>query len=224
MFTRRTLKTERASIDQTAIDWMLGLYNRALGKAQTDRFMNDARRRTMDRIGRLVQQGETWQRDLVKLSGLPYQNLAAQNNCLMALTRPVTMLAMHGDDANEPHAKFDIGEYLIVIPDKIFYGAGINTIHMIPRRRPKALHRHPHHIVRDDNAPETGKPTDWKCGTCWGMFGGIMGTLQGDFEVVEMLRILAMFVARYNTGHSLAYWDRDKELQSFMTLVEGRML
>jgi hypothetical protein len=135
-------------------------------------------------------------REITKLRSLPYAAFDYQNykgrEFLYGKTKEIIITA-------SARQKYDAGEYGVYAPLSRLVEGSLNSNvswHFIPFREPKSHQRTPHHHNGWHN--EGLHPLETNSATCWGSFGPVIPSILEDGDVVELFRILYIYVSRYD--------------------------
>jgi hypothetical protein len=115
---------------------------------------------------------------------------------LVAKTKPVSI--------RTGRSLWDMGAYTVYIPIKSLKNSSYAEFHFVPEYKPMTNSRHPHHTAWDITGIIAAVPTEKDPHVCWGGFNGIIGSLVSDFDIVEIFRIITVYLGRYNAGSPLA--------------------
>jgi hypothetical protein len=113
------------------------------------------------------------------------------------------------------YRKYDLGVYWVFVPLVDILSGSLNRIHFIPEREKNTHLRHQHHFVRVEGegrfyGPQNERgvrPLQAMPSTCWGNFPGVLTGCMSDGDIVELLRVLYLFVTNLNPGSPLIHFD-----------------
>lgn len=99
---------------------------------------------------------------------------------------------------------FNMGNYIIGIPERAFCHTDLQSIHMVPLKRMDTNYRHFHHIaVHPDDHPANSyiHPFSKDPRTCWGTIGAMMLDALADVDLLAAFNTCKVFL------ESVAYND-----------------
>ena len=165
------------------------------------------------------QQSQTgFEKFITRLKRLEYRYFSAIKNkgnvYLKAETHPLVI--DYPDRKNHPE-KYAIGPYAIYLNFDGLLRGNISQFHFIPLRQPTvdpdhlydnwACHfRHMHHKALFKNGvSEMSNPLSYEPQTCWGSFGSVIPEVIADGDLVELFRMLYLFLTIHNPNSPLLY-------------------
>lgn len=166
--------------------------------------------------------------EMTNLRSLGYQNYgtAVSDNrpFLVGRTDEVTIDEIRVHDyrrgETETVARWRAGVYRICINQRAFVKGDLAGIHFIPEREPAVKGRHMHHKA---SANGYKSPLLWDPYTCWSEFGPPVTTAMAEMNIVELFRLLRIFVGRYYNGSPLVQpdnrSDQGRDLLKFMERI-----
>jgi hypothetical protein len=170
----------------------------------------------LGRIKALFEDKEVWDRELTKLKTLPFVAYGTytdgDKNFLCVETDDILL------EDPDNRCKWNMGHYLCYVNSSVAENgladnwSRTSSIHFVPKNAPWTFARHPHH--KATTYDEAGRrmslthPTQMFANTCWGTFGSVatLSTNLGDFT--ELLRILNIYLTRYNPRSALGFPNR----------------
>jgi hypothetical protein len=206
---------ERAKIEDSfldaykilARDWLQNTH-------QKIRSMRDDNKRTyltksryvMGRLSQIykgdIEPGRGIDYEITRLRSLPYESFRFEQDHFIGMTNNV-IAEKYGRGPNIKGKKYvalyDAGQYMIAVPYRALLTGAISSIHMIPMRGQPTQHRHPHHT----GSPYDGTLRGLSSSTCWAEFAAPCQSAAQAVDVVEMFRLLRIFVGRYNDNSPL---------------------
>lgn len=90
---------------------------------------------------------------------------------------------------------YNVGPYFVAIPIKGFLSRQVNPVHMFPAYKPKTRLRHLHHTAGIEEY-EIKHPLTVPGSTCWGTVGSAYSAAVYDASIVDMFRVLYIFLTR----------------------------
>lgn len=165
-----------------------------------------------------TQSSQGFETFLTRMKCLKYRRFSAVKNnesvYLKAETHPLTIEYPHREDHPE---KYDIGVYAIYCQQDQLLRGDISQIHFIPLRQPTAdpdhmydgwaCHfRHLHHkAMYKRQISQLSNPLSYEPSTCWGTFGSVIPEVAADGDLVELYRMLYLFLTIHNPASPLVY-------------------
>lgn len=150
------------------------------------------------------------------MHGLPYKSIETFRHkgkwYLAGTTKEILMQEFPNFNSKRAVRGYDIGQYIVCIPQEGFLEGTYSGTHMIPVKDRLIWNRHPHHIA--GRYQTITNPLEVEPSTCTGGFGGIALSLMKALDFAEAMRTWMIFLSRYNPSSPLA------PLASFMQCVE----
>ena len=132
------------------------------------------------------------------LKRLPYQSYS----CVKAPDDTRYLMGKTDDIiANLEGRDYNIGPYFVCISDNSIITRQSNPIHLFPEYDPGTQNRHLHHAANFDpgiNHPLLARPS-W----CWASIGPSYVSALQDTDIVDMFRLLYIFIIRLNWASPL---------------------
>lgn len=155
---------------------------------------------------------------VTRLKQLDYKSFSAIKNggsiYLKAETHPLVIDYPNRIDRPE---KYAIGAYAIYCKLDSLLRGDISQIHFIPLRQPTVdpqqisdgwachfLHLH-HKAIYKKELSERSNPLSYEPQTCWGSFGSVIPEVAADGDLVELYRMLYLFLTIHNPASPLVY-------------------
>jgi hypothetical protein len=175
--------------------------------------------------------------ELSRLRALDYDRIEIVDGYLVAKTRnlmveeltyKMVVINRRRRIYNETYdltGHWDVGPYWIYISRDDLFHSKMSEIHFIPQRKVRANSRHFHHfayrgrLVGAEEIPEGIDPLTLKVNTCWSEFSEPLSSALFDGDLVEILRMLRIFVGRYYTGSPLRSPQLYEEMYEFMKYI-----
>jgi hypothetical protein len=155
---------------------------------------------------------------VTRLKRLDYKGFSAITNggsvYFKAETHPLVIDYPNRTDRPE---KYDIGAYAIYCKLDSLLRGDISQFHFIPQRQPTAdpnhmydgwaCHfRHLHHkAMYKKEISDLSNPLSYEPHTCWGSFGSVIPEVAADGDLVELYRMLYLFLTIHNPASPLVY-------------------
>lgn len=98
---------------------------------------------------------------------------------------------------------YDCGDYTCYFPVEDLGSTRIDRIHFVPNDAPDTRERHFHH--RANSRPKGEHPTDMIASTCWGGFAEPMAGAMAACDLIDVLRMMRIFVGRRNPRSILVH-------------------
>ena len=164
------------------------------------------------------QSAQGFEKFITRLKRLNYRRFSAVKNSgvvyLKAETHPLVIDYPNRIDQPE---KYDIGVYSIYCKIDSLLRGDISQIHFIPLKQPTAdpahiydgwaCHfRHLHHkAMYKREISDLSNPLSYEPLTCWGSFGSVIPEVAADADLVELYRMLYLFLTIHNPASPLVY-------------------
>jgi hypothetical protein len=155
---------------------------------------------------------------VTRLKRLNYKRFSAIKNggavYLKAETQPLVVDYALREDRPE---RYDIGAYAVYCKLDSLLRGDISQFHFIPLRQPTvdpnhmydgwACHfRHMHHkAMYKREISDLSNPLSYEPQTCWGSFGSVIPEVVADGDLVELYRMLYLFLTIHNPASPLVY-------------------
>jgi len=202
---RKPIAVHRAQVSPEYAAAINQIYKKGIAVAR--RRMSEADKKMFEFL-RSISTEEGREREAIRLRTLDYENFSAVmydgEDYLVGLTRPLEVVKNSG-------AKSYPGRYYVFIPSSAIIDISPSRVHLLPKGRPKAHYRHPHHYA--ETMDSNKNPLSFTPRTCMGGFNGMMSGLYGLMDITGIWQAWHMYLSRWNEN---SQYTHDDEMYAIM--------